>query len=657
VVAPPAMPEPVVEEPAAPALVEGQAGSGVASGEAKKKRRKRNRNKKAAAGGGGAPVDEDDSDAEEEAEVPASRAVNGVRGAGGLMARAIPLQTGEEQKLDPMALTVAACVKQGFSVAEVQAVLEEMWDKNLPYDDTEAVLEELRGKRDGFGGHGLGMPAVEVQVPVRAPPAVPTTATRAPEPPRAPVATAAPVSASHHVAKAHKGGREGRPQPQPQPQEVEDEDEEEEEEEEDEEDEEPVSAVVTLESRLEAVAANAKVRVVKMMMMMMMMMMMIVILGRISEFNTLVLNPNVKVEDGLAALIAWTAHSPCDLTAFFRSRTLEVLLQNILTQSLHQPARYPAVVRDPVTQLLCRVLGTAPEASGPSIPTAEILGVVAHAQRLHKQRPLSAGVTEEIARAMAVSLRDFKARMNDNQASIEQLPAAQARLASLPTPGGAVGRSISTRELFTLRESHVQVMGVHQAICRLLATSLKPPSEILPPTGRPKEVVLDAILRAGLNASAENLQEKRREVGGSWVKGGARCACGGAFVGVLTRGAAVGRAGGPSEGAAQASPARQGAAAEGAPEALILFAPSKSDIAVPFVVVWCHGSRSGTRSRAATRSWRRCIRVVTSCCGSWRRWTRTWRAWWPGRRSWSRPWTASHNSSTTSSPRTTTASR
>jgi hypothetical protein len=64
---------------------------------------------------------------------------------------AIPTVTSSGTKLNPIDSLRQDLVNRGYRFAEIEDAMSEMWDKNLPYDSFDDVLEFLKRKRRGKG--------------------------------------------------------------------------------------------------------------------------------------------------------------------------------------------------------------------------------------------------------------------------------------------------------------------------------------------------------------------------------------------------------------------------------------------------------------------------------------------------------------------------
>jgi hypothetical protein len=106
------------------------ANDAAGGGEAKKKK-KRNRKKKAKNKGGGDAISTASS---EDAPQPAEPAPLGASATAATM--------------NPHAILRDRIMTEGFSARRVDRAMEEMWDKNLAYDEFEAVLKYLKGETE-----------------------------------------------------------------------------------------------------------------------------------------------------------------------------------------------------------------------------------------------------------------------------------------------------------------------------------------------------------------------------------------------------------------------------------------------------------------------------------------------------------------------------
>lgn len=101
----------------------------------KRKKKKRNRKKKSKKGGG-------DDDARSTTSSDAAAAEEQAPRVGGVTAGAAAAA------LNPHDILRSRVMAEGFSARQVDRATEEMWDKNLAYDEFEAVLKYLKGEKD-----------------------------------------------------------------------------------------------------------------------------------------------------------------------------------------------------------------------------------------------------------------------------------------------------------------------------------------------------------------------------------------------------------------------------------------------------------------------------------------------------------------------------
>lgn len=188
----------------------------------------------------------------------------------------------------------------------------------------------------------------------------------------------------------------------------------------------------------------------------------------------------------------------------FGSRTLELLMTNLLTQSVARPSEYPAQLQGGLQKLLQHLLGT-------STILPELLTVIAHTQKLNSRSALSASSMQKIGGAIATTIRDYSERLDSSAEGAVELPLLEARLTN--TTCARVSKTAAPKELFALRESRVEAVGNYKKACGIMLGSLSTALPVISSQRKPNsESLLETLLKESLQVSSSGLKDKRAQV-------------------------------------------------------------------------------------------------------------------------------------------------
>ena len=451
-------------------------GSGAAFEEAQKKKKKRRRNKKKGASGdnGAAPGGNasDDSDDDGDDIVQAKEVTPPV---------VAPPAPPEGHGLDPMVHLVAECCKAGFSKEEVRSTIDEMWDNGQAYDDPEAVIRALKQKKSAV--HTTKKAITSDNKASAATTTPPTQNQQQQSSKTAPPAPSTTKAASHSsnghapapstTEKATKKKVVEAPVAAPA----------------------PSKAPVAPEVVEEVPVANAKS-------------------SRAAALEQAASHDSV--EDALAALVGWTHLAPSnDLGLFFSSQAPELLLRNVLEHSLQGGAKnYPSCLRDPLSQLLTRLLGPGVVAG----PLGDLLGVIRHAQSLNSRHKLSPPVVESLAKVLASYLRNYRTQADVAGTALTEIPVLKARIAANAVAGRGANKSsrhaIPIRDLFMLRDDHHEAASLYHVGVRLLWNPFQQAdsSAEAADAAAARLAISEILLQDVLDIPASAIAGKRKEV-------------------------------------------------------------------------------------------------------------------------------------------------